>query len=238
MGYILVMHYQGGKTRIAKAIAASMLAQCPRRDSYYEPFVGGASVAALMVPQFTSAYLSDISPDLILLWKALQSGWDPPTVVTRADYYRLKESAPSALRGFVGYGCSFRGRFFQGYAYRQAGRRHTYAEIARHSLMRQRDPLRNAHLFIADYRAIDIAPGSMVYCDPPYRWTKEYPGTPPFDSDQFWAWAEDRSRVAQVFVSEIIAPLGWKAIWQGESLVTMNPYDNARAVKESLWVKT
>src|ERR1700750_2056717 len=106
----------GGKTRIAKDLARAMLASTSERDVYVEPFVGAGSVAAEMVPFFDGAILSDASPDLIAMWQALQNGWEPPENVTLEEYEAQRHAPVSALRGFVGYGCSFGGKWFGGYA--------------------------------------------------------------------------------------------------------------------------
>jgi DNA adenine methylase len=131
------MQYMGGKSRIAKPIAAAILEATSARCSYVEPFMGAGSVAAQLVPQFKRAYLSDASEDLIALWSAVQRGWEPPVEVTSAEYASLREAAPSALRGFAGYGCSFGGKWFGGYA--RNARADNFALQSRNSLLRKPD---------------------------------------------------------------------------------------------------
>ena len=52
------------------------------------------------------------------MWKALQSGWEPPDIVTEAEYQYIKDHKDEdpALAGFVGFGCTFGAKWFAGYA--------------------------------------------------------------------------------------------------------------------------
>ena len=105
-----MVRYLGGKTRLAKHIANAILTDTPNRKTYLEPMIGGGSVFAAMAPHFDFAVGADIHPDLILMYQALAQGWLPPTYVTEEEYQTLKhDPEPSALRGFVGFGCSFGG---------------------------------------------------------------------------------------------------------------------------------
>jgi hypothetical protein len=55
------------------------------------------------------------------MWQALMRGETEPFAdVTEAEYATLKTAAPSARRGFVGFGASFGGGWFNGYG-RQPG---------------------------------------------------------------------------------------------------------------------
>lgn len=70
------MRFQGGKSKIAKHIAAVINAQ--PGDVYVEPFVGGASVLALVDKPVRLA--SDCHPELIAMW---QGASDPPGRVSQ-----------------------------------------------------------------------------------------------------------------------------------------------------------
>lgn len=61
-------------------------------------------------------HASDAHEDLILMWQALMRGETEPFAdVTEAEYSALKTAPPSARRGFVGFGASFGGGWFNGY---------------------------------------------------------------------------------------------------------------------------
>jgi DNA adenine methylase len=230
------MKYMGGKSRIAKQIAATILASTNERSYYFEPFVGAGSVAAQMVPHFEHSYLSDASPDLIALWTALQQGWEPPEVVTEEMYQHYRNAPVSAMRGFVGYGCSFGGKWFGGYARNDPRPGRSSSAINAGRLLGERmRAVSGASFHNLDYRDLFIPNGSVVYCDPPYAGTTGYGRTGAFDSDEFWKWATALSRYATVYVSEYSAPEGWRSVWSATPRVTMRVDDNKARATEHLW---
>ena len=95
------MRYLGGKSKIAKKITAAILAHTDRRGLLIEPFCGGGAMTAALAPHFDRVDASDIVEDLILMWQALQDGWQPPRVVTEAEHATIKHAPPSALRAFI-----------------------------------------------------------------------------------------------------------------------------------------
>ena len=54
----------------------------------------------------------------------------------------------------------------------------------------------------ADYRALKIPEGAVVYCDPPYKTGSQYSGVPPFDYPAYIAWAKELAKTHDVFMSE------------------------------------
>ena len=110
------MMYLGGKSRLAKRIGAAILENTDQRGQYIEPMIGGGSVFFELAPHFQMSYGGDVQEDLILMYQALADGWVPPDTVTEEEWRELRDSPPSAMRAFAGFGCSFGGRFFEGYA--------------------------------------------------------------------------------------------------------------------------
>lgn len=216
------MQYLGGKYRIARHIESLVLRARRGRPYYAEPFLGGAATFSRSAPHFEHAYGYDVVPDLVLMWRAVLAGWEPPSDVPEELYAALRHAEPSPLRGFVGFGCSFGGKWFGGYGRQSiAGGRPvkegegTLAPGAARSVMRQAARMRNASVTLADYRELKIGPDVVVYCDPPYAGTTSYAATAPFDSAAFWrtaeSWATDG---AAVLVSEHEAPAGWVRVWE------------------------
>jgi DNA adenine methylase len=183
-----------------------MLDRTSIRDTYVEPFLGGGSVAQYMAPNFESALLGDANPDLILLWQALQGGWTPPEDISEGEYRDLRDAPPSPLRAFVGFGCSFGGKWFDGYA---RNGRDNYAAMAARSLTRKMRGLHDATFRCGDYREIVGASPSVIYLDPPYAGTTGYAAVGgEFDSQALWvAAATWATRGHEVFVSEYDSPL-------------------------------
>src|SRR3954463_779951 len=110
------MQYMGGKERVSTDIAEVLAHFGQSCDRYVEPFTGGGSVLYRVAPMYDDVLAADIHTDLILMWKAVQNGWVPPAAISREEYTAIKSESPSALRGFVGFGCSFGGKWFGGYA--------------------------------------------------------------------------------------------------------------------------
>ena len=81
----------------------------------------------------------------------------------------------------------------------------------------------------ADYAYRD---GDVVYCDPPYKNTKDY-GIK-FDSDAFWEWA--RTRDYPVYVSEYQAPEDFVSNWSKEKRSILNDKSPTAPRTEHLFV--
>lgn len=196
------MNYLGGKFRLGKNISNSF----PKFEgTFYEPFCGSCWVSFYLRPK--KAVLSDVNEDLINLWKALQRGWIPPDFVSEELYQEAKKgNVESHLRAFIGFGCSFSGKFFGGYARDKSNR--NYALNAKNSLLKKIDVLRNYEFLHCSYEKIMPDEQDLVYCDPPYMSTTKYKETPDFDYSSFWKWA--MSLKCPVFVSEYNAPENWK----------------------------
>lgn len=154
-------------------------------------------------------YLSDYHPDLIMLWQALQGGWEPPTVVTEDDYKAAKDGPPSALRGFIGFACSWGGKFMAGYA-RDPSSDRNYALEGHNTLKKKIKILQECEFSHKPYW--DIKPNnSLVYIDIPYKGTTEY-STEKFDHSKFWSWVKEQSLCNIIIVSEYSAPEDCKCI--------------------------
>lgn len=96
---------------------------------FWEPFCGGLSVSVRLAAH-GPGIVSDANPALISMYQAVRDGWVPPEHVTREEYQAartLPDSDP--LKGFIGFGCSFGGKWFGGMA-RSRGRNYS-AESAR-----------------------------------------------------------------------------------------------------------
>jgi DNA adenine methylase len=221
------MQYLGGKYKLAKHIAPFIKQALEGREVYIEPFIGGCNVMPLVSAR--ERFGLDVCEPLITLYKALQAGWIPPEIVTEADYYRQK-AAPDPLdplTAFIGFGCSFGGRWFQGYArsitkptkYSAGGLPKNFARIATRALARKLSACGNVAFECFDFFDIEAAAcaDSVIYCDPPYAETKgyDYASAGNWDSDRFWAKVKELSDAgAIVLVSEYQAPAFAKILYE------------------------
>lgn len=202
------MMYLGGKARIAKDIVSVLNEYRKPNQLFVEPFVGAANIISRMNGE-RHAY--DNHRELIELYRALQSGWIPPSELTEQESNALKtEEKELHLKAFAGFGCSFGGKYFGGYARNNRGR--NYCGDAKRTLLRAIAKMQNVKFGCKDYRDIEYN-NALIYCDPPYEKTTKYT-TGSFDSNTFWQWCRDmQARGNTVIVSEYKAPDDFECIW-------------------------
>ena len=194
------MRYMGGKARTASHIVAFLESVRKPSQVYVEPFVGAGWILTKLEGERIA---SDSCLDLILLWESLQKGWIPPDTISEAEYQQLKASTiPSALRAFAGFGCSFAGKWFGGYA--RSGSRN-YASNARNSLLKKVQQLNDVRFICTDYASLKPT-DALIYCDPPYSGTTGYGATEKFDWVRFWGTVRQWSAANTVIISEYAAP--------------------------------
>ncbi len=229
------MIYLGSKNRIWKHLAPIILQE--RGDRVYlEPFVGGCNSIDKVEGKRVGC---DVNPYLIAMWKALQQGWIPPQHVTRDEYAQYRktylESPDKALIGWIAFQCSFRGKWFGGYAgeiLSKDGGIRNYQEEHRANTFKQLEKLKGVefhHRSFLDTDILDVDP-MVIYCDPPYAGTTEYKDS--FNHITFWDWA----RVAvelnhKVFVSEYKAPADFVSVWDMELKNHMSVTNSQGGVK-------
>lgn len=219
------MRYVGGKQRIAKRIAEVILSGSPDADTYVEPFVGGGAVGAVLGSRFDHAAYSDSQEDLILMWDALNRGEYFPEAITREEWEDLRGGPPSPLRGLAGFGGSFSGKWFSGYAkggFQSDGTpRNHYGESlrrARKDIVGMRGRI-STSFTCQSYSNIVGAPGTVIYADPPYEGTYNYGVS--FDHREFWATAGRWSfEGSDVYVSEYAAPEWAEVVLEAEIRVS------------------
>lgn len=226
------MRYQGGKSRIAKDIA-KIINQA--RFSRYgneggcvvSLFCGTCSVESKL-QGFDRRILNDRHEYLIAMLRAVQQGYELPDEVSEAQYRYLREhkDEDKALAGFVGFGCSFGGKFFNSFA--RGGREiENYAAESKKSLLRDMQTLTDAEFINHDYRDVEIPDGAIVYADPPYSGTTAYFSNEKFNTKEFWQYARDLTeRGHLLFVSELVAPDDFVCVWQKELMRQLDSNKN------------
>ena len=201
------MQYFGGKFKIAKDIVVVLEQYRKPNQLFVEPFVGAANIVSRMTGE-RHAY--DIHKELIAMYKALQKGWIPPETLSKDEYDYIRSNGTDKLKAFAGFGCSFGGKYFGGYA--KNIRADNYARNARNSLLRKIKTMQDVKFECKDYRKLEYE-NVLIYCDPPYANTTKYK-VGDFDSEAFWQWCRDMSKTNTVIISEYIAPADFKCIWQ------------------------
>lgn len=221
------MRFIGGKARIANDIAPLILKSNPQVVT--EPFCGAlnVSVAILKLDPKLKILASDLHVDLIEMWKAVQDGWVPPRTLTKEEYEALKNSTPSPLRTFAGYGCSFSGRWWGGHASDSSGR--NYCGNAANSIEKIRPFLKNIIFSSHPFEESEI--GDVIYCDPPYAGTTKPGQKLDFNSELFWNWVQNQK--VPVFVSEYSSPLPF--VWEKKVRTDMHTKNGQEERTEKLF---
>ena len=218
----------GGKSRISKQIAEILNSAIDKNKPFVSLFCGSCAIESKV--QADVKILNDKHPYLIAMWQALQNGWMPPDVVTKEEYYRVKANMDEnpALAGFVGFGCSFGGKWWGGYAKDKRG--DDYCGQAKRGLLKDLVGIQSATFTCLDYRDVEIPDGAVVYCDPPYVNTTGYT-VGQFDTNEFWNYMRQLSKRCDVYISEESAPDDFECIWSKEKVRTLEKSDNVGRVK-------
>lgn len=233
------MRYLGGKSRLAKHIVKAILDDTDSRSRWVEPFVGGGSVFFEAARNFGEAFGADMQEDLILMWQGLLSGeFTPPMNLLEDEWRELRDAEPSALRGFAGFGCSFGGRFFEGYARNIGGT--NYASQSARSILSDLEKIGDSVCSFAnlDYLSVEYRDSDVIYFDPPYAKTKHYSskrsGVGKFNHHLFWESATELAKSgADVYVSEFEAPDDWIVMWEKDRNVGVGVQSGANYSKKT-----
>jgi DNA adenine methylase len=218
----------GSKNRIAKHLLPIMLENRNGR-TWVEPFVGGAN----MIDKADGKRIgSDTHKHLIALHKALQNGWIPPTDVSKEMYHEVKNNQDrytNELIGFVGFLCSFGGKWWGGYAANSKGDH--YAERGSRVLTKQAKKLKGITFKNQDYQDLEIPENSLIYCDPPYEGTTKYKDD--FNHAEFWEWCRQKTKEGhQVFISEYNAPEDFKCVKEIQHKTILDKNSNYKRIEK------
>ena len=197
-------------------------------------FCGSCSIES-KVKGFDKVICNDKHEYLIELFKGVQKGYELPELITEEQYKYIREHKDEnkILTGFVGFGCSFGGKWFGGYARNKTNT--NYALQSKKSLLKDMDKLMTAQFTCQDYRDVIIPNNSIVYADPPYNNTTGY-GKDKFNSDEFWEYMRVISKNNKVFISEQTAPNDFECVWEKEFTRTLDVNkDNQFKVTEKLF---
>lgn len=230
------MKYQGNKAKIANEILPIML------DSYkghffYDMFCGSCSIIQ-DVPTNYIRIANDKNKYLIAMWQSLTLGKTFPNRIekdlyddVRNCFHGKNNNYEDDLVGWIGYMASFNGRFFSGgYSGHNVvgknGKARDYITENINNITKQlkEHDFKNISWFHTDYYNVPMPFCSLIYCDIPYKDTKQYEFSKNFDYERFYEWCREMKRIGNtIFVSEYNMPDDFKCVWQKEVTNAMNP---------------
>lgn len=243
------MNYFGSKSRQAKYIVPIIQKYIDDNNinTYIEPFVGGANIIDKIKCENKLGY--DINKYVIALFNYLQGGGELKESYTKDIYDKArnawhKDNIDKEFKdweiGAIGWLCSYNGRGFDGgWGYEamqtkpngQTVKREFYKE-RKNNLLKQseQDEFKNIFFRCCDYKEltqyltdIEYNHRFVIYCDPPYKGTKQFANSTNFDHDEFWNIMREWSKYQIVLISEQEAPDDFKCIWEKEVSRTIIP---------------
>ena len=232
------MKYMGSKNRIAKHILPIILKNRKENQYYVEPFVGGANMIDKVDGNRIGA---DKNEFLIEMWKGLQENRERPHRIEKElyskarDFFNKKDYTifDKFMIGWIGWMGSYNGRFFDGgYSGHQVGKRDYITEQIK-NIEAQINNIKEVEFIVSDYQGLKIPNNSIIYCDIPYKDTKQYLTSKDFNHNEFWEWCRGKSKEGhQVFISEYNAPEDFECIWEMEVTNAMNTTKTYRPIEK------
>ena len=228
------MKYMGGKAKIANDIIDIILKNRFDEQLYWEPFVGGCN----LIDKISGKRMaSDNNVYLIEMWKKLSDCHnDLPKLIDKQLYNEARDNyngkintMPIYLIGWIGFMASFNGRFFDG-GYSGITDKRNYIDEQIRNTLKQVDQIKDIKFLYGTYYEISkkLTEPTLIYCDPPYKNTKQYSTSKNFDHDYFWEWCRNMNEQGHtVYISEYSAPDDFVCVWQKEitnSMATKNTY--------------
>ena len=109
------MKYMGSKARFTKEILPIILKDRKPEQWYVEPFAGGMNAICEVQG---NRIANDIHYYLIQMWRELVGEWIPKKI-TKEEYSEVRADQskhPAYFVGWVGFNCSYSGKWFGGFA--------------------------------------------------------------------------------------------------------------------------
>jgi site-specific DNA-adenine methylase len=239
--------YQGGKARLGRRIhdvillvEDGILDEEDENPTYIEPFVGmGGVMHHFGKDNDRELIATDISPDMIAMWKALQKGWKPPRSCSFKQFQDMKKAPPSADRAFIGTVASWGGIWFHGYRLKYPPKGKDFMAEGYRSLMKIKPAMDNVKILEAGSYDKMNPSGATIYCDPPYKGNmlgNSRSRFRMFNHEIFWQTMREWSKNNIVIISESTAPSDFKKIWSAKSTVATTRGKKAKSYSDNLYV--
>lgn len=214
------MRYLGGKTKLSKYLVPIIqkVIDTYNYQYYIEPFCGGCNVIDKV--RCSTRVANDSNEYLIAMWKALQTGWVPPDVVTKEEYDYIRyhqDEFPSHYLGFVGFASSFGGKWFGGYA---QGDGRNFSSEGKRVVLKQINTMKDVQFSCFSFDRFIGMIDMVLYCDPPYANTTKYKDG--FDHEHFWDWVRKQDERNTILISEYNAPEDFLPVFEMKQKVSVS----------------
>ena len=237
------MKYMGSKRKIRKEIIDVMTSYRLNNEPFIDMFCGGCHVVE-MVDGIRIA--NDKNRYLIAMWEGLLEDRKRPYIIDKELYSKARDEYNKGVNiefddfliGWIGFMGSYNGRFFDGgYSGHDVNGRNYISENIRNTES-QIHNLRGVIFSSLDYSELMLYKPCIIYCDIPYRDTKQYSISKDFDYDKFYGWCfamRDLGHI--VFVSEYNMPDGFECVWSKEVTNSLNTTKTYKPIEKLYIVK-
>lgn len=236
------MKYMGSKARIAKDILPIMLDD--EHDTFIDCFMGSGAVIGNVSKKYRRI-ANDKNRYLVAMFKSLVNGKEFPRCIPRELYNDVRDcwhgkndKYQDDMVGWVGFMASFNGRFFDGgYSGHSVvgsnGKSRDYIKEQISNTRSELDKLMGVEFHDGDYRDLEIPEKSIIYCDIPYKDTKQYDVSRNFDYERFYSWCKEKAKEGhKVFISEYRMPDDFTCVWQKQVTNSLNPTRTKRPIEK------
>ena len=177
------MKYMGSKARFSKYILPLVLKDRQLEQWYVEPFAGGMN---LICDVENKRIANDKNKYLIAMWRGLSENRKRPNEIPKElyDKARIEYNNQTNLEfddfmiGWIGWMGSANGRFFDGgYSGKsntKIGSVRNYIKEAISNVEKQLPKMVGVQFENKDYTELELPNSSIIYCDIPYKGTKQY----------------------------------------------------------------
>ena len=187
------MKYMGSKNRIANEIIPIMLKERKENQWFVDMFCGGCHIIQNIDGKRIA---NDNNKYLIAMWKGLQENRERPKTISKELYSKARTEYNKGtntefddfLIGWIGWMGSYNGRFFDGgYSGHDVGKTHrNYIDEQIRNTESQINDLKEVKFFSKDYKDFEFKESCLIYCDIPYKDTKQYATSKDFNHDNFF----------------------------------------------------
>ena len=109
------------------------------------------------------------------------------------------------------------------YVYDQFGNIEKGSDRLQSNVKAQINNIKGINFIASDYQSLKIPNNSIIYCDIPYKDTKQYLTSKDFNHIEFWEWCRNKTKEGNdVFISEYNAPEDFECVWKMEVTNSMN----------------
>lgn len=233
------MKYMGSKARLMKYIKPIIEKELDGFDYYVEPFAGGMN--SICEIDFPVKIAGDSNKYLIAMWKSLMDGKRFSHSCRKDEYDKLRKQYRGIEDygykddeiGWYGFTASFNGRFFDG-GYNGNYKKRDYTGESARNIENQISKMKNVSFYCSCYTELNIPENSLIYCDIPYKGTKQYGDNKNFDYNSFYEWCcVQKDSGNKVLVSEFNIPhIRFEVVWQKEIITQIGLNNNNHRIEK------